>query len=238
MLRREKIAELKPAAPLVLPSLLLCDFGNLAAEVCALEDAGVRALHLDVMDGHFVPNLSYGLTIVEAVRGLTELPLDVHLMISNPEQYVERYFEAGADAITVHVEATRSPWELLEQIRATGAAAGIALNPPTPVEAIDALLDGCDLILVMSVMPGFGAQVFDEVALEKLRQLKARIRADAVLEVDGGVNTKTIAACAAAGADGFVVGSGIFRYDNYADRVAELRELAATPSTADGRKPC
>jgi ribulose-phosphate 3-epimerase len=238
MLRREKIAELKPAAPVVLPSLLLCDFGNLAAEIRALEDAGVRALHLDVMDGHFVPNLTYGLTIVEAVRRLTELPLDVHLMISNPEEFVERYFEAGADAMTVHVEATQAPRELLEQIRDTGAAAGIALNPPTPVEAIDACLDCCDLILVMSVMPGFGAQQFDDVALEKLRRLKPRIRADAILEVDGGINTKTIAACAAAGAEGFVVGSGIFKYDNYADRVAQLRELAATPSTADGRKSC
>lgn len=229
MLRREKIAELKPAAPVVLPSLLMCDFGNLAAEIHALEDAGVRALHLDVMDGHFVPNLSYGLTIVEAVRRLTDLPLDVHLMISNPEQYVARYYEAGADGITVHVEATTAPRVLLEQIRITGAAAGIALNPPTPVEAIADVLDCCDLILVMSVMPGFGGQSFDDAALEKLRQLKSRIGTDAILEVDGGINTKTIAACAASGADGFVVGSGIFQYDNYADRVAELRELAATP---------
>jgi ribulose-phosphate 3-epimerase len=228
MPRRERIANLKSGAPLILPSLLLCDFGNLADEVRALEEAGVPALHLDVMDGHFVPNLTYGLTIVEALRRLTQLPLDVHLMISNPESFVGQYHDAGADAITVHVEATNSPRELLQQIRDKGAAAGIAINPPTSIEAIDCCLDVCDLVLVMSVMPGFGGQQFDPVALEKLQDLRSRVRREVILQVDGGVNCDTIAACAAAGADGFVAGSAIFNHKDYSGQVDTLVQLAAT----------
>ena len=228
MPRREKVSALKSAAPLILPSLLLCDFGNLSGEVRALEDAGVPALHLDVMDGHFVPNLSYGLTIVEAIRRVTELPLDVHLMISNPEAFVRRYHAAGADAITVHVEATDAPRELLAEIRGTGAAAGIAINPPTSLEAIEGCLNLCDLVLVMSVMPGFGGQKFDPVALGKLQHLRSRIPAEAILQIDGGVNSETIGDCAAAGADGFVVGSAIFKHEDYSDRVTALARLAVT----------
>ena len=226
MSRRERIAELRAQGPTVLPSLLLCDFGNLADEVRALEAAGVRALHLDVMDGHFVPNSSYGLTIVEAVRRVTELPLDVHLMISNPADYVERYYEAGADLITIHAEATDDPTDVLRQIRQLDAAAGLAINPPTPLEAIDGCLDLCDLILVMSVMPGFGGQRFDPVALDKLSALRERTDDRVLLEVDGGINTDTIGDCAAAGAQWFVAGSAIFGSDDYAARVTTLSDLA------------
>jgi ribulose-phosphate 3-epimerase len=179
------------------------------------------------MDGHFVPNLTYGMTIVEAVRRATDLPLDVHLMIANPGEYLEQFRAAGSDQITIHVEAVADPRPLLEEIHALGAAAGLALNPPTPLSAIDAALPYCDTILVMSVMPGFGGQAFDRVALQKLEVLRSRDDWHGLLEVDGGVNDETISACAAAGADLFVVGSAIFEADNYPTRVRELTDLVA-----------
>lgn len=220
------LAELSAASPVVLPSLLLCDFGNLEREVRQLEEAGVKGLHLDVMDGHFVPNLTYGLPIVAALRGLTDLPLDVHLMISNPQQYVSQFVDAGSDILTIHAEAVDDPCPVLEQIRTAGAGAGLAINPPTSVESIEAALPFCDMVLVMSVMPGFGGQSFDEVALEKLTTLRKKLSDDVLLEVDGGVNEKTIAACGAAGAQLMVVGSAIFRQEDYTASVAKLTQLA------------
>jgi len=227
MSRRQLIADLGSQAPVILPSLLLCDFGRLADEVARLEDAGVRALHLDVMDGHFVPNMTYGLTIVEALRRLTDLPLDVHLMISNPADYLSQYYEAGSDAITIHVEATSQPRALLQQIRDLGAAAGLALNPDTPIESIEECLDLCDLVLVMSVNAGFGGQAFNPVALDKLKHVASRVGDEVLLEVDGGVNAQTIAQCAEAGAQLFVAGSAIFGSENYRQSVAALRERAS-----------
>jgi ribulose-phosphate 3-epimerase len=221
--------DLRTAAPVIVPSLLLCDFGNLAAEIGKLIEASVQALHLDVMDGHFVPNLSYGPPIVAAVRRLTSLPLDVHLMISEPARYVDQFREAGADNITIHVEAVEQPKSLLEHIRSLGATAGIALNPGTPVSAIADCLDSCDLVLTMSVMPGFGGQTFQDVALEKLRQLRTRVGPEVLLEIDGGVNDSTIGQCAEAGAHLFVVGSAIFGRPNYAQSVANLTRLAQLP---------
>ena len=215
------------SSPVVLPSLLLCDFGNLQREVARLESAGIRALHLDVMDGHFVHNLSYGLPIVEALRRLTDLPLDVHLMIANPGDYIEEYFDAGADGLTIHAEAVDDPRPLLERIGQLGAATGLAINPKTPVLAIEACLDLCDLILVMSVEPGFGDQKFMPVALEKLRTLRELCGGRMLLEVDGGVNPSTIGPCAEAGATLFVAGSAIFDHDDYTQSVQELTELAA-----------
>jgi ribulose-phosphate 3-epimerase len=212
----------------VLPSLLLCDFAQLGAEIRRLEDAGAEALHLDVMDGQFVPNFTYGLTIVEATRKMTQLPLDAHLMIITPEKIVDRFVDAGADHLTVHVEATDQPRELLAQIRRKGASTGLALNPKTPLSAIEGCLDLCDSVLVMSVEPGFGGQAFEPVALEKLAALRRRQGPDFRLSVDGGVNEKTIADCAAAGANWFVVGSGIFKRPNYAESVADLTRLAAS----------
>jgi ribulose-phosphate 3-epimerase len=225
MSRREHIDRLRDAAPLVLPSLLLCDFGNLEREVAQLEQAGVQALHLDVMDGDFVPNFTYGMPIVEALRRLTDLPLDVHLMISKPHRYVAQFFEAGADLITFHVEAVEDPRPLLQRIRGLGAGAGVALNPGTPLSRVEPCLDLCDLLLVMSVEAGFGGQPFDAVALEKLRQARGLTRGDVLLEVDGGVSHKTIPSCAEAGAQLFVVGSAIFRSDRYATVVRELTDL-------------
>ena len=171
---RQVLLDAYASAPTVLPSLLMCDFGHLADEIARLEAAGARALHLDVMDGHFVPNLSYGLPMVETVRRLSQLPIETHLMISNPGDFVESYIDAGADVVTIHVEAAADPLPLLERIRQRGARAGLAINPPTPLEAIDALLPACDVVLVMSVTPGFGGQKFDVVALEKLQALLAR----------------------------------------------------------------
>lgn len=221
-----QLARLRDAAPTVLPSLLMCDFGNLQREVAQLAEAGVQALHLDVMDGQFVPNLTYGMPIVSALRKLTDMPLDVHLMIERPERYLEAFRQVGADTLTVHIEAVADPRPVLEQIRKLGAAAGIALNPQTPLHEIDACLDLCDLVLVMSVPAGFGGQAFDPVAWEKLRELRNRLSDDVLLEVDGGVNHQTIEQCAVAGADLFVVGSAIFGQDQYGPVVQKLTASA------------
>jgi ribulose-phosphate 3-epimerase len=228
--RRWQPANLRAAAPVVVPSLLLCDFGHLADEVRKLEAAGVRALHLDVMDGHFVGSLSYGLPIVEAVRRATNLPIEAHLMISDPARYAEQFFAAGADAITFHVEAVNNPRPLLEKLRSLGALAGLAYNPATPLSAITDFLDVCDLVLTMSVSPGFGGQAFQCVALEKIRQLSALVGQRVLLEVDGGVNANTIGQCAEAGAQLHVVGSAIFSQPDYGRSVAMLTQLAKTHS--------
>ncbi len=221
-----RLDQLRNVVPLVLPSLLLCDFGNLEREVGKLKDAGVQALHLDVMDGVFVPNLTYGMPIVDSLRRLTDMPLDVHLMIANPDQYIQQFYDAGADVITIHVEAVDDPRPVLSKIHELGAGVGIALNPDTPLESIDGCHELCDLILVMSVNAGFGGQEFNPIALEKLRALRQRVGDNVLLEVDGGINQETIRECADAGARMFVVGSAIFRNENYNNAVEQLTRLA------------
>ena len=222
-LRRECVEILKQAVPAVLPSLLLCDFGNLEKEIELLEEAGVAALHLDVMDGVFVPNFTYGMTIVSALRKLTDLPLDVHLMMVHPEKYVEQFYEAGADIITVHAEATQDAPALMQQITDLGAAAGIAVNPDTPVTDIEAALPFADLALVMSVHAGFGGQKFIEPVLEKYEQIRSLPGGeDVLLEIDGGINVDTIARATDHGAQLLVAGSAVFKKDNYSDAIAEL----------------
>jgi ribulose-phosphate 3-epimerase len=237
MSHRRRFDQLRQPPPVVLPSLLLCDFGNLEAEVRAVEAGGARALHLDVMDGNFVPNITYGMPIVEAVRRMTDLPLDVHLMIARPADYVDAFIDAGADIVTIHAEAVDDPRPILERIRQRGAAASLAINPPTPWETIAAALPYCDMVLAMSVMPGFGAQVLDPVALDKLRALRRAAGAELLLEVDGGVNVETVADCTAAGADMLVVGSAIFRHRSasYQESIAELTQLAVA-GRASGEK--
>ena len=210
----------------ILPSLLLCDFANLQSEVRRLEAAGIAALHLDVMDGQFVPNLTYGLPLVRAIGRITDLPLDVHLMIDRPERYIGAFRDAGADGLTIHVEATADPASVLREVRSVGATAGLAFNPPTPVEAVESFVDLCDVVLVMSVMPGFGGQEFDRTALAKLRALAERPGRTYCLQVDGGINAQTIGETAAAGADMFVVGSAICRHDDYAAQCRKLQSLA------------
>jgi ribulose-phosphate 3-epimerase len=222
---RQHLADLRSLPPQIAPSLLMCDFGNLASEVERLEAADVRVLHLDVMDGHFVPNLTYGMPIVAGLRRLTRLPLDVHLMISNPGDYVEQFVEAGADTIMFHIEAVSQPRPILEKIRALGVGAGLALNPATPLSAIEEHLDLCDQVLVMSVQAGFGGQSFQKVALEKLRALRSKVSPDVLLEVDGGVNESTIQDCAEAGAHLLVVGSAIFKHNDYAAAMRRLTGL-------------
>jgi len=233
MSRRDKLLKLRNPTdprPLVLPSLLLCDFGDLKTELCQLEQAGVEALHLDVMDGVFVPNLSYGLPVVKGIRDHTELPLDVHLMIAHPEQYLAQFSEAGADLLTVHVEACDSPVEVVQEIRSLDMGSGITLNPRTPVTEIEDALEFCDLVLVMSVEAGFGGQAFDPVALEKLEQLvqlREERGLDFILEVDGGINRETIGRCRQSGATWMVVGSGIFRQPSYTAAMIELNDLGS-----------
>ncbi len=220
------LAGLHAAAPVVAPSLLAADFANLESEIRRLEEAGARILHLDIMDGHFVPNLSFGLPVVEAVRRVSRLPLDVHLMISHPTQYVRRFREAGADLLTIHVETAPEPIRLLQEIRRLGACAGLTLNPPTPVQSVEPYLEFCDLVLVMSVMPGFGGQTFQPVALEKLRRLRQTGGKRLLLSVDGGVDTGTAGPCAEAGADLLVVGTGLFSAGDYRRRLSELTETS------------
>jgi ribulose-phosphate 3-epimerase len=221
------LADLHAAVPLVDPSLLACDFAHLADEIGLVERAGAKILHLDVMDGHFVPNLSLGIPIVEAVRRSTSLPLDVHLMISSPERYVRAFRRAGADLLTFHIEVAPDPRPLLAEIRGLGCAAGLSLNPKTPVESLQPFLPECDLVLVMSVEPGFGGQHFDPAALEKLRRLRAWGGPQLLLSVDGGVGRDTIGPCAEAGADLFVAGTALFSQDDYGRVLDEMTGLAS-----------
>lgn len=220
------VERLRDAAPAVLPSLLLCDFSNLEREVRRLEAAGAEALHLDVMDGCFVPNITYGMPIVAAARRLTDLPLDVHLMIMDPAKYVAAFCEAGADVLTIHVEINGDSRPVLEHIRKLGMGAGVALDPATPLSRIESCLDLCDLVLVMSVPAGFGKQPFAPVALDKLRRVREMTDPRVMVEVDGGVNRETIGSCAQAGAGLFVVGSAIFSQDQYGPVLDELSALA------------
>ncbi len=217
----QALQTLRRAQPVILPSLLQCDFGNLQRELEELAAAGVKALHLDVMDGHFVPNLSYGMPIVAAIRRLTSLPIDVHLMISEPSKYVRQFADAGADVLTVHAEVSEDVPAVLELIRATGVGVGLAVNPDTSLESLQQTLPLCDLLLIMSVNAGFGGQAFNPVALDKLQAARTTYP-DLLLEVDGGVNLKTIADCHQAGAGLFVVGSAIFGQPSYQIAVEQL----------------
>lgn len=210
------------ASPAILPSLLLCDFSNLEREVRRLEEAGVEILHLDVMDGHFVPNISYGMPIVESLRRITDLALDVHLMISEPAKYATQFIQAGADAITFHIEAVASPLSLLEEIRSMGVLSGLAINPSTDMVRLRPFAENCDMVLVMSVEAGFGGQVFNPIALKRLQELKSTFGDRVLLEVDGGVNDVTIRSCVSAGADLLVVGSALFRQADYCQAMTRL----------------
>lgn len=219
----EVLRKLRAAKPAILPSLLACDFGNLRGEVERLAAAGTSVLHLDVMDGHFVPNLTYGMPIVEGLRRHTDLLLDVHLMISDPLAYARQFVEAGADVLTFHVEAVQDPLATAAAIADLGVAVGVALNPATPLEAILPVAAQVDLVLVMSVPAGFGGQPFAPVALDKLRRLRAEFPG-LLLEIDGGINAQTITAAHQAGCDLFVVGSAIFGHDDYQRAIDQLRD--------------
>ena len=226
MSRSVVLEQLRTSFPVIAPSMLKCDFGNLQREIELLESAGVEVLHLDVMDGHFVPNLSYGPMVISRIRKLTDCVLDAHLMISNPHRYLEEYRDAGCDAITVHVEAVSDPLPILDRIREMDLVAGVAFNPGTPVDALEPALSECDLILVMSVEPGFGGQQFIPASLEKLRTLSQRVSAGTILSVDGGINPATIGKSAQAGADRVVSGSSIFEASDYRTAMEDLKKIA------------
>jgi ribulose-phosphate 3-epimerase len=223
-----------PSAPiLIAPSILSADFGRLAAEVTAVETAGADWIHVDVMDGHFVPNLTIGPVVVGAVRAASRLVVDVHLMIANPERYLEDYARAGADVLTVHVEACTHLQRVLKRIRDLGKKAGVALNPHTPEDAIRYVLQDVDLVLVMTVNPGFGGQSFLPGVVPKIRAVREMLdtaKSQAWLEVDGGVAPGTSGIVAAAGARVLVAGSAVFSAGDYAPRILSLRTEAARAS--------
>jgi ribulose-phosphate 3-epimerase len=214
----------------IAPSILSADFARLGDEVRAIDAAGADYIHVDVMDGHFVPNISFGAVVMKSIRSVTAKPFDVHLMISPADAYLGDFAAGGADIITVHAEAGPHLHRSLQAIRALGKKAGVALNPATPVSAIQHVIDDVDLVLVMSVNPGFGGQSFIPEALNKLRQAKALIGARSIdLEVDGGVTADNARAIADAGANVLVAGSSIFSGNDastYAGRIAAIRDAA------------
>lgn len=211
---------------LVAPSILSADFARLADEVARVEQGGADWLHIDVMDGHFVPNLTVGPPIVEALRKVTKLPLDVHLMMTNPDAFIEEFAQAGANYLTVHVEACPHLHRTVQSIKERGVKAGVTLNPATPAVALSEIVRDADLILIMSVNPGFGGQKFIPSSLQKIAQVREmidRTQSRAVLEVDGGVKPDNVAEIIAAGADVLVAGSAIFSSHDYAATIAALR---------------
>jgi ribulose-phosphate 3-epimerase len=220
--------------PFITPSLLNCDFARMAEELEALRRAGAVAVHLDVMDGHFVPNLSYGAPVIADWRKYTDFPFDTHLMISDPGRYLDDFVKAGCDVIIFHIEVVPEPLPLVRRIRAAGCQASLALNPPTPFSAIEPFLDEVDAILVMSVMPGFGGQAFEPSVLDKVRAARAA-RPDLRISIDGGIKPDTAAAAAAAGVSQLVAGSAVFRNPgNYAEALAELADGARRGSVRGG----
>jgi ribulose-phosphate 3-epimerase len=203
---------------MIAPSLLSADFTRLGEEIDLLEAGGADFLHLDIMDGNFVPNITFGPNIVKQIHGITGLPLDTHLMISNPENFIDIFINSGADIITVHAEATNHLHRLLTHIRSRGKKAGVSINPATPVNAVSEIACYCDLILVMTVNPGFGGQSFIPEGVDKVKRLRALLKdkkSDALIEVDGGVNDETAPLLWKAGADILVAGSFIFQTRDY-----------------------
>ena len=218
---------------MIAPSILSADGSRLGEEIAAVEAAGADWIHIDVMDGHFVPNLTIGPGLVASIRKTTRLPFDVHLMIENPERYIDDFAKAGSDGITVHVEASTHIHRTVALIRERGLRAGVSINPATPLVQIEPMLSDIDLLLIMTVNPGFGGQTFIEGSLPRIRQARQMIRAAApeiLLEVDGGVTLKNIRAIADAGAEILVAGSAIFGSGDYPATIAAMKALLTAPT--------
>jgi len=221
------------------PSILSADFTRLGDEIRAVESAGVDWIHVDVMDGHFVPNLTMGPMTVEAVRKVTALPIDVHLMIDNPDEFIEKFAAAGATHISVHAESVVHLNRSLQLVRTCGAHPGIALGPAAPLSLLDWCLDFADYVLLLAVNPGFGGQEFQPAVLNKIRALRtelARRGLSTIVESDGGINERTIADFAAAGVDAFVIGSGLFGTKDYQATVARMRREVERSTKAAGAR--
>jgi ribulose-phosphate 3-epimerase len=220
----------------IAPSLLSADFNRLGEEIAAVERAGADLLHFDVMDGHFVPNISMGVPILQAIRKVTKLPLDAHLMISEPEKYVEVFIKSGANSVSVHCEVCPDIPKMAKRIRELGARASIGINPETSIDRVIAAAEHLDMILIMSVHPGFGGQEFIPGSLQKLREVRRELKRRGLsldVEIDGGVKADNIADVKAAGANVFVSGSGIFGQKDYRKIVAEMRDLIAQAHASD-----
>lgn len=214
---------------IIAPSILAADFARLGEEVSLVEAAGADWIHIDVMDGLFVPNITFGADVVKAIRPYSKIPFDVHLMIESPERYVKAFVEAGANIVTVHVEATKHLHRVVEEIREAGAKAGVSLNPATPVCAVDGILEDIDMVLVMSVNPGFGGQSFIPSVVSKIKALKDRILSlnrRILIEVDGGIKADNIGQVAALGVDVFVAGTAVFNGGKYRENIELLRKNA------------
>jgi ribulose-phosphate 3-epimerase len=213
----------------IAPSILAADFAHLADQIKAVETGGAHMLHVDVMDGHFVPNITIGPPVVRSVRAVTSLPLDVHLMVNEPDRFIESFVKAGSSILTVHVEAVKHLDRTIEFIRSYGVGVGVALNPATPISSIEHALDLVDMVLIMSVNPGFGGQKFIPYTIRKIQRLKEMIDARGLgtdIEVDGGINDETIGEVVGAGAEVIVAGSAIFGGADPGQRVKEMMEMA------------
>lgn len=213
------------------PSILSADFTNLSQQIRLVEMSGADWIHCDIMDGHFVPNITFGPFIVEAVNRITDLPLDVHLMIENPELYIKDFIDAGADYVTVHFEEVIHLNRVVNQIKELGAKAGVVINPSTPVHSIRDIAEYIDLLLIMTVNPGFGGQTFIPNSVRRIHEaveLREKFRTKFLIEVDGGINNQTIKIASEAGADVFVAGASIFKSENISAAAAELKNLISS----------
>ncbi len=205
------------------PSILAADFSKLTEEIKVIEQAGVDFIHCDVMDGHFVPNITFGPLVIKALRKSTNLTLDVHLMIENPDEYIKVFKQAGSDIITVHIEALKEPRSVIQQIKNLGLKAGISINPPTPIDKIEPILDIVDMVLIMTVNPGFGGQKFISSCIPKIKKLRQKFSGD--IEVDGGINNETAMTSIRAGANIIVAGTYLFKSKNVKEAVQKLKNL-------------
>ena len=213
--------------PVIAPSLLACDFAHVGREIDRALDAGADVIHIDVMDGHFVSNLTMGPPVVESLRKYTDALLDVHIMVTDPAYYIERFADAGADSITFHIEATDEALVLIERLGELGLGAGLSLRPATESDVLSEVIEAVDLVLVMTVEPGYGGQEFMYDMLDKITAVRGMLRPDQRLQVDGGIDSDTIARCARSGADVFVAGSNIFRADDIAEAIGGLKQAVS-----------